>query len=57
MTQTLTAHDVRRISVEAKVDPRTVERYLAGQTMKSTTTARIVEALKVLKIKGQPHGR
>jgi hypothetical protein len=40
----LTAHEARRISVTACVDPRTLRQYLAGKA-KSTTAARIEQAL------------
>ncbi len=44
----ISAHDRRRIAVHASVDPRTVDRALAGQTIRSTTRARIAEAMAVL---------
>ena len=46
-TQSLTAHEARRIAVAACVDPRTITQYLAG-TAKSTTSARIEQALQQL---------
>ena len=42
---TLSAHDVRRVAVAAKVDPRTVKAYVAGKTTQSTTSALIARAL------------
>jgi len=45
MSLHLTPHDRRRIAVAAAVDPRTVDRYLRGQTVASTCTARIRDAL------------
>jgi hypothetical protein len=45
--QILSAHEVRRVAVAACVDPRTVHQYFEGRA-KSTTTARIEEALRVL---------
>ncbi len=46
-TRKLTAHEKRRISVIAAVDPRTVDQYLAGKA-KSTTASRIEDALRQL---------
>ena len=44
----MSAHDRRRIAVAAAVDPRTVDRYLRGQKVASTCTARIRQALRQL---------
>ena len=41
----LSAHDRRRVSVLACVEPQTVNRYLAGLA-RSTTSARIEQALR-----------
>lgn len=42
----LTAHEVRRIAVDACTDTRTVERYLNKLPMKSTTAERVRGALE-----------
>ena len=44
----LSAHDVRRVSVLAAVDQRTVVRYLTGGRQPCTTRARIAGALREL---------
>jgi hypothetical protein len=44
----LTAHDRRRVAVHAGVDDRTVLAFLRGQPMRSTTRARVEEALRAL---------
>lgn len=46
----MSAHDVRRVAVEAGVDPRSVRRFLKdqGANVRSTTAARIGEALRAL---------
>lgn len=49
-----TAHDVRRVAVAASVDPRTVRRYLTGQTTASTTAQRIRAALANLGFEVEP---
>lgn len=41
----LTPHDERRVAVAAGCDPRTVRAYLEARPMRSTTSARIAEAL------------
>lgn len=40
------SHELRRLSVEACCDPRTVVRFLKGQRVQSTTRVRIEAALK-----------
>lgn len=50
MSTMTTAHDVRRIAVESCTDPRTVNRYLRGEPIRSTTSARIAAALAKLGI-------
>jgi len=47
---TLKPHDARRVGVMAGTDPRTVLAYLAGRPMRSTTAARVREALRALGI-------
>jgi hypothetical protein len=42
----LPAHVVRRISVDAEVDPRTVVRVVAGARTKGATRERVIRALK-----------
>ena len=44
----LSAHDVRSVSVSAVVCPITVRRYLRGQPIRSTTQVRIEQALREL---------
>lgn len=47
----LTAHDTRRVAVHAGCDPRSVLAYLDPNKrarMKSTTAARVAEALRAL---------
>jgi hypothetical protein len=44
----LTPHDERRVAVAAGCDPRTVRAYLNGRPTRSTTAARIRDALKLL---------
>lgn len=44
----LTPHEERRVAVTAGCDPRTVRAYLEGRPMRSTTAARIAEALRTL---------
>lgn len=46
----ITAHDVRRIAVESITDPRTVNRFLRGESVRSMTSARIAAALEKLGI-------
>lgn len=43
-----TPHDLRRIAVEAGVDPRTVAAYFAGRPQTSTVKARVARALRAL---------
>lgn len=45
---TLSAHDTRRVAVEASTDPRTVVRFVRGQKTQSTTAARIRAAIERL---------
>jgi hypothetical protein len=42
------AHDVRRIAVEALVDPRTVRKYLDGHPVAKLTVRRIESAARRL---------
>jgi hypothetical protein len=42
---TLSAHGRRALAVEACVCPRTVDKYLAGESVRSTCSARIAAAL------------
>lgn len=44
-TRKVDAHTERLIAVKACVDPRTVGRFLAGKTMRSTTAAVVRTAL------------
>lgn len=44
----LTAHDLRRVSVEADVDPRSVAARLEGRRQRCTIAARIDKALRAL---------
>lgn len=44
----LTAHERRRLAVEAAVHPATVERYLAGELVRSTCRSHIERALVTL---------
>ena len=44
----LSAHDTRRVAVEASTDPRTVVRFVRGQKTQSTTAARIRAAIERL---------
>jgi hypothetical protein len=41
----LSAHDTRRVAVEAGCDPRTVTAILAGRPSHSTSKARVRDAL------------
>jgi len=41
----LTAHELRRVSVKAYCDPRTVRAYLAGESQNGNMVARIERAL------------
>lgn len=50
----LTPHERRRIAVAAFVDPRSVERWLRGERMKSTVAARIAETVRLLKLDLKP---
>ncbi len=52
--ESLTPHDLRRVAVEAGVDPRTVQRYLDGARLVSTCIDRIRRALAAL---GMPDAR
>jgi hypothetical protein len=44
----LSAHDYRRLAVEAAVHPTTVRRYLAGEQVRSTCRIHVERALAVL---------
>jgi hypothetical protein len=44
----LTPHEERVVAVRAGCDPRIVRKYLAGGVLRSTTAARIAEALREL---------
>lgn len=46
----LTPHDLRRVAVLASVDPRSVQRFLEGGAVRSTTAARIADALRELEL-------
>lgn len=49
MTDTpMSPHDERRVAVVAGCDPRTVRAFLRGAETRSTTAARIAEALRSL---------
>lgn len=41
----LSPHEIRELSVRAKVHPATVHRFLRGAPVRSTVRARIAEAL------------
>ena len=45
---TLVAHDIRKVAVHAEVDPRTVESYLRGASLRPMTRMRIERALLAL---------
>jgi hypothetical protein len=44
----LSAHEVRRISVAAGVDPRSVQRVLRGESVRPMCAQRIADALAAL---------
>jgi len=44
----INAHQVRQVAVDATCDPRSVEKYLAGKTLKPMTRERIEKALRAL---------
>jgi hypothetical protein len=44
----LSAHDRRRLAVEAAVHPTTVNRYLAGEAVRSTCRIHVERALVAL---------
>lgn len=44
----LTQQDERRIAVEARVDPRTVRRYLLGELRRRSTIEHIEAALETM---------
>lgn len=48
--RSLSAHDLRRVAVAAECDPRSVQAYLEGRPVRSTTEARIRRALEGLHI-------
>lgn len=45
---TLVAHDIRKVAVNAECDPRTVEAYLRGDSVRPMTRMRIERALVAL---------
>jgi DNA-binding LacI/PurR family transcriptional regulator len=45
---TLSAHDLRRVAVEAEVDPRTVKKVVAGGAVRDVLLRRIERAMKKL---------
>ena len=45
---TMIATDIIRVAAQAEVDPRTVERYLDGKTLKPRTRRRVQEAMRAL---------
>ncbi len=49
---TLTPHDLVRVAARAGVDPRAVRRFATGAPMRSTTRARVVDALRALGLIG-----
>jgi len=53
----LSPHDLRRVGVAAGCDPRTVRAYLRGDPTRSTTAARIGEALRALGFEVAPENR
>ena len=55
--QSLTAHEVRKVSVEACCDPETVRRYIAGRPMKSTAAERVRAALERLSLSVESVGQ
>lgn len=50
----LTAHEIRALAVEARVDPRTVTRWLAGLQGTAESEARLVAAAAKLGIFRSP---
>lgn len=50
----LTPHDERRVAVAAGCDPRRVRAYLRGDPTRSTTAARIADALRSLGFQAAP---
>lgn len=46
----ITAHDIRRISVESLTDPRTIGRYLRGEHVRGMSETRIRAAIAKLGI-------
>jgi glutathione synthase/RimK-type ligase-like ATP-grasp enzyme len=54
--KTLTAHQIRAVSVAAETDPRTVVKYLQGVPGKGVVRQRIDRAFSKLKLpKPAPH--
>ncbi len=51
----LTPHDERRVAVAAGCDPRSVRAYLRRARTRSTTAARIAEALRTLGFRATQH--
>ncbi len=54
MKDTLSPHDERRVAVAAGCDPRRVRAYLRGEPTRSTTAARVAEALRSLGFSAVP---
>jgi hypothetical protein len=52
----LPAHKVREVALEAMVDPRSVQRYLAGKTVRPSLIERIERALRTLNLTEPPNG-
>lgn len=48
LNRELTPFDRQRVATEAGCDPRSVAAYLTGRPMRSTTRARVEEALTTL---------
>lgn len=49
MAQQITTDFVAKLAERASVDPRTIDRYLAGRLVRGLTSQRIEEALRKLK--------
>jgi hypothetical protein len=54
MSTKLTPHEERAVAVKAGTDPRTVRKFIAGGSMRSTTSARVAEALRDLHLRAAP---
>ena len=46
----LSAHDLRRVAVEAEVDPRTVKKFVEGVGIRDVLFRRIEKAMRTLKV-------